>query len=39
MNYRTIKDLQKEIKKLMAAQAVQINADEQTQRALEQSIK
>lgn len=38
MNYKTIRELQKEIKQLRAAQAVQANADEQTRRVLEQSI-
>ncbi|MEE3499282.1 MAG: hypothetical protein VZS12_09160 [Ruminococcus bromii] len=38
MNYKAIRELQKEIKQLRAAQAAQANADEQTRCALEQSI-
>ncbi|MBQ7504497.1 MAG: hypothetical protein IJT79_04195 [Ruminococcus sp.] len=38
MNYKAIRELQKEIKELKAAQSVQSSADEQTRRSLEQSI-
>ncbi|MBR1731193.1 MAG: hypothetical protein IJ725_02020 [Ruminococcus sp.] len=38
MNYKAIRELQKEIKQLRAVQAVQANADEETRRVLEQSL-